>query len=137
MCTAQNNADCIIPDNVCAKYIATCAGKINVVIFTPDDINILKNGPMYRRRFLDIFIGQLRPNYIYCLNMYQKTLEQRNMYLKQIKFENKNQEMLDIWDLKLSEYGEKIYSFPPSVSLNKSSNAYFDSKEAFFLNTEF
>ena len=64
------------------KKLSDLLGKINVVIFTPDDISILKNGPKMRRRFLDIMIGQLRPNYIYCLNMYLKTLEQRNIYLK-------------------------------------------------------
>ena len=101
----------IFLNGIKSKKLSELIGKINVVLFTPDDINILKEGPKMRRRFLDIMISQLRPNYIYCLNMYQKTLEQRNMYLKQIKFENKNQEMLDIWDLKLSEYGEKIYSY--------------------------
>ena len=94
-----------------AKKLSELIGKINVVLFTPDDINILKEGPKMRRRFLDIMISQLRPNYIYCLNMYAKTLEQRNIYLKQIKFENKNSEMLDVWDLKLAEFGEKIFNY--------------------------
>ena len=94
-----------------AKKLSELIGKINVVLFTPDDINILKNGPKMRRRFLDIMISQLRPNYIYCLNMYSKTLEQRNIYLKQIKFEQKNQELLELWDEKLAEYAEKIYLY--------------------------
>ena len=84
---------------------------MNVVIFTPDDINILKDGPAQRRRFLDIFISQLRPNYVYCLNMYLKALEQRNNYLKQIKFENKNEEFLDIWDEKIADYAEKVFKY--------------------------
>ena len=94
-----------------AKKLSELIGKINVVLFTPDDINILKDGPKMRRRFLDIMISQLRPNYIYYLNMYAKTLEQRNIYLKQIKFENKNPEILDVWDLKLAEFGEKIFNY--------------------------
>ena len=56
-------------------------------------------------------IGQLRPNYIYILNMYNKTLEQRNNYLKQIKEENKPEDLLDIWDEKLVEYGVQIYNY--------------------------
>ena len=84
---------------------------MHIVIFTPDDINILKNGPDQRRRFLDIFISQLRPNYVHCLNMYLNTLEQRNNYLKQIKFENKSADFLDIWDEKLAEYAEKVYKY--------------------------
>ena len=93
------------------KKLSELLGNINIVIFTPDDINILKDGPKMRRRFLDIMISQLRPNYVYFLNMYAKTLEQRNIYLKQIKFERKNPELLDVWDSKLSEYGEKIYIY--------------------------
>lgn len=84
---------------------------MNVVIFTPDDINILKDGPNKRRRFLDIFISQLRPNYVYCLNMYLKALEQRNNYLKQIKYDNKSEDFLDIWDEKISDYAEKVFKY--------------------------
>ena len=93
------------------KKLSDLLGNINTVIFTPDDINILKDGPQKRRRFLDIMIGQLRPNYIYLLNMYNKTLEQRNNYLKQIKDENKSEDLLDIWDEKLVEYGVQIYNY--------------------------
>lgn len=93
------------------KKLSDLLGNINIVIFTPDDISILKNGPSGRRRFLDIFIGQLRPKYIYTLNMYNKTLEQRNNYLKQIKYENKNDDLLEIWDEKLSEYAEIIFNY--------------------------
>ena len=86
-------------------------GNINVVIFTPDDINILKGGPQNRRKFLDIMISQLRPNYMHILTLYLKTLEQRNNYLKQIKLENKDESLLDIWDEKLVDYGMKIYEY--------------------------
>lgn len=86
-------------------------GNINIVIFTPDDINILKDGPQNRRRFLDMMIGQLKPNYVYNLNLYLKTIEQRNIYLRQIKEENKNEDLLDIWDEKLAEYGNIVYNY--------------------------
>ena len=93
------------------KKLSEILGNINIVIFTPEDINILKDGPAARRRFLDMMIGQLRPNYVYKLNLYMQTLEQRNNYLKQIKEENKPQEMLEIWDEKLAEYGEVIFKY--------------------------
>ena len=64
------------------KKLSELLGNINIVIFTPDDINILKGGPQNRRRFLDIMISQLRPNYMHILSLYNKTLEQRNNYLK-------------------------------------------------------
>jgi len=101
----------IFINGIKVKKFSELLGKINIVIFTPDDINILKDGPKMRRRFLDIMISQLRPNYIYCLNMYTKTLEQRNAYLKQIKLEHKSEDLLDLWNQKLYEYGEKIYKY--------------------------
>ena len=93
------------------KKLSELLGNINIVLFTPDDINILKDGPSNRRRFLDMLIGQLKPNYVYNLNMYLKTIEQRNNYLRQIREENKPEEMLEIWDEKLTEYGNIIYNY--------------------------
>lgn len=101
----------IFVNGIRIKKLSELLGKLNIVIFTPDDIQILKEGPQKRRRFLDMMIGQLRPNYVHCLNLYNQTLEQRNNYLKQIKLEHKPEEMLDIWDEKLAEYGEKIYFY--------------------------
>ena len=93
------------------KKLSELLGNINVVIFTPDDIHILKGGPQNRRRFLDIMISQLKPNYMYNLNLYLKTIEQRNNYLRQIREENKPEEMLDIWDEKLIEYANIICAY--------------------------
>ena len=93
------------------KKLSELLGNINTVIFTPEDINILKDGPQRRRRFLDLMIGQLRPNYVYNLNSYLKIIEQRNNYLRQIREEHKPEEMLEIWDEKLAEYSEKIYIY--------------------------
>lgn len=93
------------------KKLSELLGNINIVIFTPDDINILKNGPDKRRRFLNMMIGQLRPNYIYNLNMYLNTMEERNNYLRQIRENNKSVELLDIWDEKLAEYGEIVFKY--------------------------
>ena len=106
-----NNKKNIYLNGIKLKKLSELLGNINVVIFTPDDINILKEGPQERRKFLDIMISQLRPNYINVLSLYKKTLEQRNNYLRQIKQENKNPELLEIWDEKLVEYAEKIYLY--------------------------
>ncbi len=93
------------------KKISEVLGNINIVLFNPDDINIFKEGPSKRRKILDIMISQLRPSYVYNLNMYLKILEQRNNYLKQIKYENKNQEMLEVWDVQLAKYAEIINKY--------------------------
>ena len=93
------------------KKISDIIGKINIVTFTPDDIEIIKDGPQRRRKFLDMMISSLKPNYIHLLNTYNKALEQRNNYLRQIKIENKSINMLDIWDETLSEYSYKIFEY--------------------------
>ena len=117
------------------KKLSELLGNLNIVLFTPDDINILRNGPANRRKFLDMMIGQLRPSYVYNLNMYLKTIEQRNNYLRQIREENKPESMLDIWDEKLAEYGELIYNYRKSFIekiLNKINDIHSkitDSKE--------
>lgn len=110
-------------------------GNINIVMFSPDDIEILKSGPAKRRRFLNIIISQLRPKYVYCLNMYLKTLEQRNNYLRQIKIENKPKELLEIWDEKLAEYANNIFYYRNDFiekiknKINKIHNEITENKE--------
>ena len=98
-------------NDIKSKKMSEILGNINIVLFNPDDINTFKEGPSKRRRILDVMISQIRPAYVYNLNMYLKTLEQRNNYLKQIKYENKSEEMLEIWETKLSDYAEIIYNY--------------------------
>ena len=86
----------IMVNGVPIKKMSELLGKINIVLFSPEDINIIKEGPSKRRRFLNILISQIRPNYIYYYNLYLKTLEQRNSYLKQIHKENKKEDLLDM-----------------------------------------
>lgn len=98
-------------NDIKVKKISDILGKIYIVLFSPQDISILKNDPSKRRRFLNIMISQLRPIYVHTLNKYNKTLEQRNNYLKQIKYENKSKDFLDIWDEQLANFGTKIYIY--------------------------
>ncbi len=106
-----SNKKNVFLNGVKLKKLSQLLGNINIVIFTPDDINILKGGPQNRRKFLDIMISQLKPNYMYNLNLYKKTIEQRNKYLRQIREENKTEKLLDIWDEKLVEYADQIYKY--------------------------
>ena len=93
------------------KKLSDLLGKLNVVMFSPEDIEILKNGPNQRRKFLTIMISQLRPQYVYSLNSYLKTLEQRNNYLKQMKFEKQQNEIMEIWEQKLAEYAIDVVKY--------------------------
>jgi DNA replication and repair protein RecF len=105
------NKKSIFTNGIKIKKLSELLGNINVVIFTPDDIEILKGSPQSRRKFLDIMISQLRPNYMHLLNLYAKTMDQRNNYLKQIKEEKRDENLLEIWDEKLIEYGVKISQY--------------------------
>lgn len=98
-------------NDIQTKKISEIIGKIYIVLFTPEDISIISNEPSKRRRFLNIMISQLRPIYINLLSEYNKIIEQRNNYLKQIKYENKKEENLDIWDEQLVKSGLKIYEY--------------------------
>ena len=103
-----NNKKIVLHNGIKLKKLSELVGNLNIVIFTPNDINILREGPAERRKFLDMMIGQLKPRYLYNLSMYNKTLEQRNSFLKN-KVEN--DEMLEIWDEKLYEYGKIINNY--------------------------
>ncbi len=130
-----NDKKSVFVNDIKQNKLSDILGNINIVMFSPDDIEILKSGPAKRRRFLNILISQLRPKYVYCLNMYLKTLEQRNNYLRQIKQENKPKEMLEIWDEKLAEYGELVFNYRNEFiekiknKINKIHNEITDNKE--------
>ena len=81
-------------------------GNMNIVLFSPDDIIILKESPASRRKFLDILISQLRPNYAHLLSEYNKVLEQRNAMLK-----TKSIETIEIWDEQLAKFAENIFKY--------------------------
>ena len=100
-------------------------GNINSIIFSPDDMEILKDGPQKRRKFLNMLISQLRPRYLFNLNAYNKTLEQRNNYLRQIKLENKPENMLEIWNEKLANHAQIINAYRREF-VDKISNKIVD-----------
>ncbi|MBT2217223.1 DNA replication/repair protein RecF [Virgibacillus dakarensis] len=60
-------------------------GALNVVMFAPEDLTLVKGAPQIRRRFIDMELGQIQPRYVYHLGQYQKILKQRNHLLKQMQ----------------------------------------------------
>ena len=83
-------------------------GILNMVFFSPEDLNIIKNGPSERRRFLDSELCQLDRIYLSDLTTYNKILNQRNKLLKDIVYRPDLKDTLPIWDLQLAETGKKI-----------------------------
>ncbi len=83
-------------------------GIINIVFFSPEDLNIIKNGPAERRRFIDLELSQLDKVYLSNLANYNRIVNQRNHLLKEIQYKGNLLETLDIWDMQLAEYGNKV-----------------------------
>lgn len=86
-------------------------GVVNVVFFSPEDLNIIKNGPAERRRFIDMELCQLNKLYVHSLVQYNKIIMQRNKLLKEIYYKPEYEATLDIWDLQLLSYGREIIAY--------------------------
>lgn len=102
----------ILVDNFPLERISDLFGQINAVIFAPDDLMLIKEGPAGRRRFLDILISQISPSYFRQLQLYQRQLKQRNSILKQTRDESPNLDAvarewqrlnLEVWDRQLAD----------------------------------
>ncbi len=100
-----NSGKSIKIDGVNRKKTSDLFDYIYAVMFSPEDLRIIKDDPSHRRRFIDRELCRLRPVYYSDLSRYNKTLKQRNMLLKS---EGCIEEMLDIWDEELSVYGSRI-----------------------------
>ena len=79
------------------KKLSQYVGNMNVVMFAPEDLNLVKGSPQIRRRFIDMEIGQISPVYLHEVGQLNKILKQRNHYLKQLQMKRQTDEtMLDI-----------------------------------------
>lgn len=83
-------------------------GVVNLVFFSPEDLNIIKNGPGERRRFLDSELCQLDGVYITELAGYNHIVNQRNRLLKDCYMNPGLKSTLDVWDMQMVDYGKKI-----------------------------
>jgi len=86
-------------------------GNLRVIIFSPDDIRLLKDSPGNRRRFLNIELSQLYDKYVKLLSEFNIVLKQRNEYLKIIKNGNFNQEYFNILNDKYASLAVEIYIY--------------------------
>lgn len=93
------------------KSASLLAGSFNAIIFSPNDLSLVKDGPSIRRRFLDTAIGQLYPSYIELLKKYVRAVTQRNKIIKEYKYDSTLSVMLDIFEKEIALNGEKIIEF--------------------------
>ncbi len=93
----------IILNSVPITTASGLIGHFNCVVFSPAYISVVRGNPSERRKFIDTALCQTKPQYSKILNEYKKIVDQRNSLLKDIKYKNKNYELLEIWNDKLSE----------------------------------
>ena len=99
-------------DNDKIKLLSDYISKINIILFNPSDLKLIKDSPSVRRKYLNIEISQYDKNYLFYLNDYNKLLKQRNSYIKQLSLNfNNSFEYLDILTRELISKGLKVYEY--------------------------
>lgn len=104
----KNSPKGIAINKIPIKKASELFGIINIVFFSPEDLNIIKNGPAERRRFIDLELSQLDKVYLSDLSNYNRIINQRNKLLKDIYDRKDLLETLDIWDFQLIQYGNRV-----------------------------
>lgn len=104
----KNKTKGIAVNGIPIKKASELFGIVNFIFFSPEDLNIIKNGPAERRRFIDMELCQLDKCYLYDLVNYNKVIHQRNKLLKEILFHTELSDTLEVWDSQLVKYGSKI-----------------------------
>ncbi len=107
----KNSPKGIAIDKLPIRKAGELFGIINIVFFSPEDLNIIKNGPSERRRFIDLELSQLDKIYLNNLSNYNRIINQRNHLLKDLREAGRQENLiqtLDIWDMQLVQYGNEI-----------------------------
>ena len=104
----RNGSKGVAINKIPIKKASELFGILNIVFFSPEDLNIIKNGPAERRRFIDLELCQLDKLYLSDLANYNKVLNQRNRLLKDIAYRQDLLDTLPVWDTQLVEYGRRI-----------------------------
>ncbi len=104
----KNNTKGVAINGFPIKKASELYGFLNVVLFSPEDLFIVKNGPSDRRRFIDRELCQINHIYLKNLSDYNRVLNQRNKLLKDISANELLKSTLDVWDEQLLNYGKKI-----------------------------
>ncbi len=92
-------------NGVAQTRVSDILGKINVVLFSPEDIVLIKGTAAHRRRFLDMELSQISGPYLNALQQYRQALRQRNELLRA---DRPAPDLLDVWDAQLVQHGEVI-----------------------------
>ena len=105
----KNGRKSVLINHVHIMKLSKLMNYLNVVMFSPEDLNLVKGSPNARRRFIDSSISQLYPSYLANLMEYNKTLNQKNSLLKMLRKNGANSDpTLSVWNEQLAQNGAKI-----------------------------
>lgn len=104
----KNKTKGVALDGISVRKSSDIFGIVQLIFFSPEDLTMIKDGPSNRRRFIDMELSQIEKIYLYNLTKYNKVLLQRNNLLKQISFNEKLSDTLDVWDETLISTGVEI-----------------------------
>lgn len=107
----KNKTKGVAINGIPIKKASELFGIVNVVFFSPEDLNLIKNGPAERRRFIDLELCQLNKLYVHSLIQYNRSLQQRNKLLKELNFKPEYEGTLDVWDMQLIQYGKEMIRY--------------------------
>lgn len=99
-------------NHVQIKKLSMLMNYLNVVMFSPEDLDLVKGSPTNRRRFVDAAVSQLNPPYLVSLIDYHKALAQKNSLLKELRRKGRQSDVtLSVWNEQLAEAGVKIMKY--------------------------
>lgn len=104
----KNKSKGIAVNSIPIRKVSELFGIVNIIFFSPEDLNLVKKGPAERRRFIDFELCQLDKVYTNHLMNYNKVLAQRNRLLKDMAFSTGLSDTLSVWDEQFTIYGEKV-----------------------------
>ena len=104
----KNSPKGIAIDKIPIRKAGELFGIVHFVFFSPEDLNIIKEGPSGRRRFIDLELSQLDKIYLSNLSNYNRIINQRNSLLKDLYGQKNLMDTLDIWDMQMAAYGTKV-----------------------------
>lgn len=104
----KNKTKGIAINSVPIKKASELFGTIHVVCFSPEDLDLIKNGPAERRKFINLELCQLNRLYVHSLINYNSILIQKNKLLKEPVLKPEMQDVLDVYDQQLAQYGKEV-----------------------------
>lgn len=92
-------------NDVPKQYLSQIIGKFCAVVFSPNHLSLIKDGPEERRGFIDGALCQIKPSYAITVTKYKKILNERNALLKDIPHNRELEDTLEVWDRRLAAEG--------------------------------